>query len=89
MSRAEELPTMDRWLLSTNTFITTVDTISRDYCIPEAARGACELRRRVSNWYASVPLPRALLGAGHEPGQDRCLYDPFTALVTVSKLAAR
>ena len=84
----DKLPVMDRWLLSKlNTLIKTVDDNLANYRIPESARALQEFVDEMSNWY--VRRSRERFWAKEMP-QDKinAYMTLYTALVTVSKLAA-
>ena len=88
LRKAEELPTMDRWLLSRlNTLITTVDNYLADYCIPEAARALQNFVDEMSNWYVRRCRER-FWAQGMSQDKIDAYMTLYTALVTVSKLAA-
>ena len=88
LRKAEELPTMDRWLLSRlNTLITTVDNYLADYCIPEAARALQNFVDEMSNWYVRRCRER-FWAQGMSSDKTDAYMTLYTALVTVSKLAA-
>ncbi len=88
LEKPENLPTMDRWLLSKlNTLVTTVDNYLADYCIPEAARALQSFVDEMSNWYVRRCRER-FWAQGLEQDKINAYMTLYTALVTVSKLAA-
>ena len=88
LEKPENLPTMDRWLLSKlNTLINTVDGYLADYCIPEAARALQTFVDEMSNWYVRRCRER-FWAQGLEQDKINAYMTLYTALVTVSKLAA-
>lgn len=79
---------MDRWLLSRlNTLIADVDSNLENYRIPEAARSLQDYVDEMSNWYVRRNRERFW---AKELTQDKinAYMTLYTALVTVSKLAA-
>ena len=79
---------MDRWLLSRlNTLIADVDSNLENYRIPEAARSLQDYVDEMSNWYVRRSRERFW---AKELTQDKinAYMTLYTALVTVSKLAA-
>jgi len=84
----DKLTVMDKWLLSKlNTLITTVDTHLENYRIPEAARALQEFVDDMSNWYVRRGRER-FWAKGMEQDKINAYMTLYTALVTVSKLAA-
>lgn len=84
----DKLSVMDQWLLSKlNTLTKTVDDHLAHYRIPESARALQEFVDEMSNWY--VRRSRERFWAKEMP-QDKinAYMTLYTALVTVSKLAA-
>ena len=63
----DQLPVMDKWLLSRlNTTVQAVDNDLANYKIPEAARALQEFVDEMSNWY--VRRSRDVLGKGNGAG---------------------
>ena len=88
LKSSDELPTMDRWLLSKlNTLINTVDGHLANYAIPEAARALQAFVDEMSNWYIRRCRERFW---ATELTEDKinAYMTLYTALVTVAKLAA-
>ncbi|MBD5545342.1 MAG: isoleucine--tRNA ligase [Lachnospiraceae bacterium] len=84
----DKLSVMDKWLLSKlNTLITQVDTNLDNYRIPEAARALQEFVDDMSNWYVRRSRER-FWAKGMEQDKINAYMTLYTALVTVSKLAA-
>lgn len=84
----DKLSTMDKWLLSKlNTLIGTVDGFLADYCIPEAARALQSFVDDMSNWYVRRGRER-YWAQGMSQDKINAYMTLYTALVTVSKLAA-
>ena len=84
----DKLSVMDQWLLSKlNTLITTVDTHLDNYRIPESARALQEFVDDMSNWYVRRGRER-FWAKGMEQDKINAYMTLYTALVTVSKLAA-
>ena len=84
----DKLSVMDQWLLSKlNTLITTVDTHLDNYRIPESARVLQEFVDDMSNWYVRRGRER-FWAKGMEQDKINAYMTLYTALVTVSKLAA-
>ncbi|MGN0312631.1 MAG: isoleucine--tRNA ligase, partial [Lachnospiraceae bacterium] len=82
------LTVMDKWLLSKlNTLITTVDDDLANYKIPETARALQEFVDDMSNWYVRRSRER-FWAKGMEQDKINAYMTLYTALVTVSKLAA-
>ena len=88
LRKAEELPTMDRWLLSRlNTLITTVDNYLADYCIPEAARALQNFVDEMSNWYVRRCRER-FWGKGMAGDKEAAFATLYHVLETMSRLTA-
>lgn len=84
----DKLSVMDKWLLSKlNTLITQVDTNLDNYRIPETARALQEFVDDMSNWYVRRSRER-FWAKGMEQDKINAYMTLYTALVTVSKLAA-
>ena len=84
----DKLPVMDKWLLSKlNTLIQTVDANLNDYKIPESARALQSFVDDMSNWYVRRSRER-FWAKGMEQDKINAYMTLYTALVTVSKLAA-
>ena len=84
----DRLPVMDKWLLSKlNTLITTVDSNLENYRIPETARALQDFVDDMSNWYVRRSRER-FWAKGMEQDKINAYMTLYTALVTVSKLAA-
>ena len=84
----EKLPVMDKWLLSKlNTLIKQVDSSLDNYQIPEAARALQEFVDDMSNWYVRRSRER-FWAKGMEQDKINAYMTLYTALVTVSKIAA-
>ena len=84
----DKLPVMDKWLLSKlNTLITEVDTNLENYRIPETARALDDFVDEMSNWYVRRSRER-FWAKGMEQDKINAYMTLYTALVTVSKLAA-
>ncbi len=84
----DKLQVIDKWLLSKlNTLVANVDNFLENYKIPETARALQEFVDELSNWY--VRRTRERFWAKDMP-QDKinCYMTLYTALVTLSKLAA-
>ena len=85
---ADKLSVLDKWLLSRlNTLITEVDTRLDAYQIPEAARALQDFVDDCSNWYVRRSRER-FWAKGMEQDKINAYMTLYTALVTVSKLAA-
>ena len=83
-----KLPVMDKWLLSKlQTLITKVDTDLGNYKIPETARALQDFVDDMSNWYVRRGRER-FWAKGMEQDKINAYMTLYTALVTVSKLAA-
>ena len=84
----DKLTVMDKWLLSKlNTLITEVDTNLENYRIPETARALQDFVDDMSNWYVRRSRER-FWAKGMEQDKINAYMTLYTALVTVSKLAA-
>ena len=84
----EKLSVMDQWLLSKlNTLIRDVDSHLENYRIPETARALQEFVDQMSNWYVRRSRER-FWAKGMEQDKINAYMTLYTALVTVSKLAA-
>ena len=84
----DKLSVLDKWLLSRlNTLITEVDTRLDNYQIPEAARALQDFVDECSNWYVRRSRER-FWAKGMEQDKINAYMTLYTALVTVSKLAA-
>ena len=84
----DQLPVMDKWLLSRlNTTVQAVDNDLANYKIPEAARALQEFVDEMSNWYVRRSRER-FWAKGMEQDKINAYMTLYTALVTVSKAAA-
>ena len=84
----DQLPVMDKWLLSRlNTTVQTVDNDLANYKIPEAARALQEFVDEMSNWYVRRSRER-FWAKGMEQDKINAYMTLYTALVTISKAAA-
>lgn len=84
----DQLPVMDKWLLSKlNTLVKKVDEDLDQYRIPEAARKLQEFVDDMSNWYVRRSRER-FWAKGMEQDKINAYLTLYTALVTVSKVAA-
>ena len=84
----DQLPVMDKWLLSRlNTTVQAVDNDLANYKIPEAARALQEFVDDMSNWYVRRSRER-FWAKGMEQDKINAYMTLYTALVTVSKAAA-
>ncbi len=84
----DKLSVMDKWLLSKlNTLIQVVDNNLDNYKIPESARALQEFVDDMSNWYVRRSRER-FWAKGMEQDKINAYMTLYTALVTVSKLAA-
>ena len=84
----EQLPVMDKWLLSKMyTMVQTVDDDLGNYRIPEAARALQEFVDDMSNWYVRRSRER-FWAKGMEQDKINAYMTLYTALVTISKAAA-
>ena len=84
----DQLPVMDKWLLSRlNTTVQAVDNDLANYKIPEAARALQEFVDEMSNWY--VRRSRECFWAkGMEQDKINAYMTLYHALVTIAKTAA-
>ena len=83
-----QLPVMDKWLLSRlNTTVQAVDNDLANYKIPEAARALQEFVDEMSNWYVRRSRER-FWAKGMEQDKINAYMTLYTALVTISKAAA-
>ncbi|MDO4324242.1 MAG: isoleucine--tRNA ligase [Lachnospiraceae bacterium] len=84
----ENLPVMDKWLLSKMyTMIQDVDNDLGSYKIPEAARALQEFVDDMSNWYVRRSRER-FWAKGMEQDKINAYMTLYTALVNVCKAAA-
>ena len=84
----EKLPVMDKWLLSKlNTLIQQCDSYLNDYKITETTRVLDNFVDEMSNWYVRRCRDR-FWAKGMEQDKINAYMTLYTALVTVSKLAA-
>ena len=84
----DQLPVMDKWLLSRlNTTVQAVDNDLANYKIPEAARALQEFVDEMSNWYVRRSRER-FWAKGMEQDKTNAFMTLYTALVTVAKAAA-
>ena len=84
----DQLPVMDKWLLSRlNTTVQAVDNDLANYKIPEAARALQEFVDEMSNWYVRRSRER-FWAKGMEQDKVNAYMTLYTALVTISKAAA-
>ncbi|MCD8084633.1 MAG: isoleucine--tRNA ligase [Clostridiales bacterium] len=84
----EQLPVMDKWLLSRmNSMVKAVDENLDGYRIPEAARALQDFVDDMSNWYVRRSRER-FWAKGMEQDKINAYMTLYTALVTVSKAAA-
>ena len=84
----ENLPVMDKWLLSKlNSVVKTVDDCLANYKIPESARALQEFVDEMSNWYVRRSRER-FWAKGMEQDKINAYMTLYTALVTISKAAA-
>ena len=84
----DQLPVMDKWLLSKlNTAVKGVDENLDKYRIPEAARFLDEFTDEMSNWYVRRCRER-FWAKGMEQDKINAYMTLYTALVTISKAAA-
>ena len=84
----DQLPVMDKWLLSRlNTTVQAVDNDLANYKIPEAARAHQEFVDEMSNWYVRRSRER-FWAKGMEQDKINAYMTLYTALVTISKAAA-
>jgi isoleucyl-tRNA synthetase len=84
----DQLPVMDKWLLSKlNSMIIEVDDDLDHYKIPEAARALESFVDDMSNWYVRRSRER-FWAKGMEQDKINAYMTLYTALVTVAKCAA-
>ena len=84
----DKLPVMDKWLLSKlNTLIQTCDNNLENYKITETSRVLQDFVDELSNWYVRRGRER-FWAKGMEQDKINAYMTLYTALVTVSKLAA-
>ena len=84
----DNLPVMDKWLLSKlNSVVKTVDDCLANYKIPESARALHEFVDEMSNWYVRRSRER-FWAKGMEQDKINAYMTLYTALVTISKAAA-
>ena len=84
----DNLPVMDKWLLSKlNSVVKTVDDCLANYKIPESARALQEFVDEMSNWYVRRSRER-FWATGMEQDKINAYMTLYTALVTISKAAA-
>ena len=84
----DNLPVMDKWLLSKlNSVVKTVDDCLANYKIPESARALQEFVDEMSNWYVRRSRER-FWAKGMEQDEINAYMTLYTALVTISKAAA-
>ena len=83
-----QLPVMDKWLLSKlNSVVKAVDENLANYKIPESARALQEFVDEMSNWYVRRSRER-FWAKGMEQDKINAYMTLYTALVTISKAAA-
>ena len=84
----DQLPVMDKWLLSRlNTTVQAVDNDLANYKIPEAARALQEFVDEMSNWYVRRSRER-FWAKGMEQEKINAYMTLYHALVTIAKTAA-
>ena len=84
----DQLPVMDKWLLSRlNTTVRAVDNDLANYKIPEAARSLQEFVDEMSNWYVRRSRER-FWAKGMEQDKINAYMTLYHALVTIAKTAA-
>ena len=84
----DQLPVMDKWLLSRlNTTVQAVDNDLANYKIPEAARVLQEFVDEMSNWYVRRSRER-FWAKGMEQDKINAYMTLYHALVTIAKTAA-
>ena len=84
----DQLPVMDKWLLSRlNTTVQAVDNDLANYKIPEAARALQEFVDEMSNWYVRRSRER-FWAKGMEQYKINAYMTLYHALVTIAKTAA-
>ena len=83
----DQLPVMDKWLLSRlNTTVQAVDNDLANYKIPEAARSLQEFVDEMSNWYVRRSRER-FWAKGMEQDKINAYMNLYHALVTIDKTA--
>ena len=84
----DQLPVMDKWLLSRlNTTVQAVDNDLANYKIPEAARALQDFVDDMSNWYVRRSRER-FWAKGMEQDKINAYMTLYNALVTIAKTAA-
>ena len=84
----DQLPVMDKWLLSRlNTTVQAVDNDLANYKIPEAARALQEFVDEMSNWYVRRSRER-FWAKGMEQDKINAYMTLYHALVTIAKTVA-
>ena len=84
----DQLPVMDKWLLSRlNTTVQAVDNDLANYKIPEAARALQEFVDEMSNWYVRRSRER-FWAKGMEQDKINAYMTLYNGLVTIAKTAA-
>ena len=84
----DQLPIMDKWLLSRlNTTVQAVDNDLANYKIPEAARALQDFVDEMSNWYVRRSRER-FWAKGMEQDKINAYMTLYHALVTIAKTAA-
>ena len=84
----DNLPVMDKWLLSKlNSVVKTVDDCLANYKIPESARALQEFVDEMSNWYVRRSRER-FWAKGMEHDKINAYMNLYTALVKISKASA-
>ena len=84
----DQLPVMDKWLLSRlNTTVQAVDNDLANYKIPEAARALQEFVDEMSNWYVRRSRER-FWAKGMEQDKINAYMTLYHALVSIAKTAA-
>ena len=84
----DQLPVMDKWLLSRlNITVQAVDNDLANYKIPEAARALQEFVDEMSNWYVRRSRER-FWAKGMEQDKINAYMTLYHALVTIAKTAA-
>ena len=84
----DQLPVMDKWLLSRlNTTVQAVDNDLANYKVPEAARALQEFVDEMSNWYVRRSRER-FWAKGMEQDKINAYMTLYHALVTIAKTAA-
>ncbi len=84
----DQLPVMDKWLLSRlNTTVQAVDNDLANYKIPEAARALQEFVDEMSNWYVRRSRER-FWAKGMEQDKINAYMTLYHVLVTIAKTAA-